>query len=101
MNLAFYKFHLTHHAYVQYQDRVEMIEYGLLMNTCMVQLKRHEYHGTGEFVQLAGIWWVFKIRKGTVRFVTCYGKTDINIPEAKKWAKRHNDRIQLSTKKDA
>lgn len=96
MKLASYKLHLTHHSYMQYQERVETIEYGLLLKACIEQLKRHEYHRNGEFVQMAGVWWVFKIRKGTIHFVTCYGKSDMDIPVAKKWAKRHNDRIHLS-----
>jgi hypothetical protein len=75
---------LSQHAYAQYCDRVEQ------------QLKQRQYsYDRRNFIHLAGVWWVYELEASKMFFVTCYGRTSMNVPKALGWAARNNDMIIL------
>lgn len=93
MRFADYELHITNHAFKQYCERVGDIHFDDLHQLCREQIAKHNYICKKEFMQLDGIWWVIHIRDGKLRLITCYGNFRFDLPEAKKWAKRNNDRI--------
>jgi hypothetical protein len=88
---------LTHHAHEQYCIRVEPIEWDDLIQRIRMQqasgLTRYIDNG---YMHIDGVWWAYEMDGEQTLFVTCYGKTDIDMPKAIRWAVRHNDRINLS-----
>lgn len=96
MAFADYKIGLTKHAHEQYCARVETIDKEALRSLVTEQITSGEYHRKREFINLDGVWWVFEIREGVMIYVTCYGKTHIDIPSALAWAYRNKDRIDLT-----
>jgi hypothetical protein len=93
---AHIKLHITHHAHKQYCERVEAIKEDELKDKCLSQLKKSEYgHNKEWFIHLAGVWWVYDIKDDQMTFITCYGRSELDLPKALKWAKRHKDKIAL------
>lgn len=95
MGLEKFDLYITHHAYEQYCDRVEAIEYGALRARCTGQIDEHDYTRKREFIHLDGVWWVFNIHGEKLHFVTCYGRSHFDMPAALGWAKLAKDRINL------
>lgn len=81
---------VTMHAWEQYCTRVESIGLDELLNLLKSQLTEVE-HRKGDFIKLNGVWWI--IVENT--FVTCYGRSHLDLPKAIDWAVRMNDRIVL------
>lgn len=87
---------LTDHAHEQYCDRVEPIDHAALYAMCLQQLRTRDYSFRNkEFIHLAGIWWVHNTKRNRMSLVTCYGRTKIDIPRALKWARHHDDWLNL------
>ena len=88
--------HLTAHAWQQYCERVEDIQHVELQKNIRKQLKRGKYgYDRRNFIHLAGVWWVYELDHD-MYFVTCYGRTSMDVPRALGWAARQNDRLDLS-----
>jgi hypothetical protein len=89
--------HLSEHAHKQYCDRVAHIAYEELRNNTKLQLDQKQYsYDRKKFIHLAGVWWVYELENDKMFFVTCYGRTNMNVPKALGWAARNNDRIDLN-----
>ena len=87
---------ISEHAHKQYCQRVEQIEAAELSERCLEQLKAGEYDTNQEwYLHLAGVWWIYDQHGDTVTFITCYGRMNIDLPAALKWATRFKDRIDL------
>lgn len=89
---------LSHHAYLQYVDRVEPIHPLELERQCQEHIAAGRYkrrsHG---FIQIDSVWWIQKqISSQAMKLVTCYGRTSMDLPRAVGWAARMNDRIDLN-----
>lgn len=82
---------VTHHALEQYGLRVNPIERFELQDLLQMQLSRIERR-KGDFIRLDGVWWIM-VEPYT--FITCYGRSHLDLPKAIGWAARMNDRIQL------
>lgn len=86
---------MTDHAYEQYCQRVERIDRAQLREQVGRVVNSGECHRKREFVQIDGVWWVFEVTGDVMLLITCYGRTDFDIPRALRWAKVQNDRINL------
>lgn len=90
------KIKLTLHAHTQYCSRVEPVDILALEEICQNQLQTGDYgHRKKEFICLGSIWWVYQIKENTMHLVTCYGRSNIDMPSALRWAARNHDRINL------
>lgn len=88
---------LSTHAHQQYCARVENLEWDELIRKVRDQQRSGLIGYVDEgYMHLAGVWWAYEMDDEQTLFVTCYGKTDIDMPKAIRWAMRHNDRINLS-----
>lgn len=92
-DLALY---ITRHAHEQYCKRVEDLTRQDLTDRVQHQIDQRDYSKSGDFVHIAGVWWVAEIDELNIRLITCYGLTHIDIPAALAWAARHKDRLVLS-----
>lgn len=81
---------VTHHAHEQYCLRVNPIERDELQQLLTQQLTQIERR-KGDFIRLDGIWWIYVDHT----FITCYGRSHLDLPQAIGWAARMNDRITL------
>lgn len=81
---------ITNHALEQYCARVESISREALHDLLLSQLSRIERR-KGDFIRLDGIWWIYVDHT----FITCYGRSHLDLPQAIGWAMRNNDRIDL------
>jgi hypothetical protein len=89
---------LTTHAHMRYCERVQHISYAELTDQCNLQLHEGKYgHSKNELIHLSGVWWSYEIEGGVMKFSTCYGKTTANLPAGLKWARLHNDSLDLQT----
>lgn len=89
--------HLSEHAHKQYCDRVKHTAYEELRNNIKHQLDQKSYrYDRRNFIHLDGVWWVYELQNQKMYFVTCYGRTSMNVPKALGWAARNNDRIDLN-----
>lgn len=82
---------ITNHALEQYCTRVNPIERDELQELLTQQLSRIERR-KGDFIRLDGVWWIM-VEPHT--FITCYGRSHLDLPKAIGWAARMNDRISL------
>lgn len=82
---------ITNHALEQYCLRVDPIKRCDLQNLLQSQLSQIERR-KGDFIKLDGVWWIM-VEPHT--FVTCYGRSHLDLPKAIGWAARMNDRISL------
>lgn len=81
---------ITHHALEQYCIRVgdtSRDELQQLLQSQLSQIERRK----GDFIKLDGVWWIYV----NDTFVTCYGRSHLDLPKAIGWAARNNDRIAL------
>lgn len=85
---------VTNHAYEQYCIRVASITYRDLLDRLAEQLPNVE-HRHRQYIKLGGVWWVYIDRV----FVTCLGRSDLDLPAAIEWAARNNDRIVLGDRR--
>lgn len=81
---------VTNHALEQYRLRVNPIERDDLQQLLQTQLTRIERRKK-DFIKLDGVWWIYV----NDTFVTCYGRSHLDLPNAIGWAARMNDRIVL------
>jgi hypothetical protein len=89
--------HLSDHAHKQFIDRVEPIDYDALRDNLKEQIAKKQFsYDRRNFIHLAGVWWVYELEASKMFFVTCYGRTSMNVPKALGWAARNNDRIDLN-----
>jgi hypothetical protein len=87
---------ITEHAHKQFCQRVEHIAYEQLLTTCNKQLLARGKPRRKEcFLQLGEVWWVYDFTDEVVTFITCYGRSIIDLPLALSWAERNKDRINL------
>lgn len=97
MKFAEHVIRVTKHAHKQYCDRVEAIDKEELQEKITGQIEQRDFHTKqGEYMQAAGVWWVYELRAGMLVMITCYGKSSFDLPKAIGWARLHNDRIDLS-----
>lgn len=82
---------ITNHALEQYCIRVEDTSREALHDLLQVQLSRIERR-KGDFIKLDDVWWIMV---EPLTFVTCYGRSHLDLPSAIGWAARMNDRISL------
>lgn len=82
---------ITNHALEQYCLRVNPIERDELQQLLTQRLTQIERRKR-DFVRLDGVWWIM-VEPYT--FVTCYGRSHLDLPQAIGWAARNNDRIAL------
>ncbi|MCM3273676.1 hypothetical protein [Paenibacillus elgii] len=95
-NNASFELRVTDHAFEQYCDRVEPIDHAELHAMCLKQLRARDYSFRDKkFIHLSGVWWVHTFDGKKMKFITCYGRTTMNIPNALKWTKAHGDRLDL------
>lgn len=88
---------VTKHAHEQYCTRVEVTPYLQLNELCQKQLDERDYYYKKGFIHLSGVWWVFEREGSTMALITCYGRSDMDLPRALGWAAMHRDRINLET----
>lgn len=81
---------ITNHALEQYCARVEDTSRDELQQLLKDQLSQIERR-KGDFIRLNGVWWIYV----NDTFVTCYGRSHLDLPQAIGWAARMNDRISL------
>ncbi len=87
---------ITKHGHEQFCERVVEISYIELNGICQEQLNQREYtYRKNGFIHLSGVWWVYVIEGENIDFITCYGRTEMDMPKALGWAARQNDRINL------
>ncbi len=86
---------VTDHAYEQYCQRVGRIERAELRNLLTSEIQEKNYRKEREYVHIDGVWWVCEIVSDVMIMITCYGKSDFDMPRALKWARVHDDRIRL------
>jgi hypothetical protein len=90
--------YVTTHAHMRYCERVQPISYAQLTDQCNLQLHAGQYgHNKNRFIHLNGVWWSYEMEGHVMKFLTCYGKTTVNLPVGLKWAQRHNDSLDLQT----
>lgn len=87
---------LTTHAYEQFCKRVGIVIYDDIREQLRAKVTGGEYYRSYEYLQIDGIWWCYDVDGDELVMVTCYGRSDYDLPVALRWAKRHNDRIDLS-----
>ncbi|SDD27463.1 hypothetical protein SAMN02799630_02787 [Paenibacillus sp. UNCCL117] len=88
---------ITDHAYDQYCSRVEKVSRGDLVALVQQQLDDLDYdYRKKSFIHLAGIWWVYTIEDNRFVMVTCYGRSDWNVPHALHWARSQKDRLDFT-----
>ncbi|RAV18817.1 hypothetical protein [Paenibacillus contaminans] len=91
-----FRLRISRHAHEQYCKRVEPIDIETLTEQCQQQLDDRNYdYNRKDFIHLAGVWWVYQFVDNEQRFITCYGRTNMNIPYALRWAAVHKDRVDL------
>lgn len=91
-----FKIRITRHGHAQYCSRVEEVEIDELAVMCRNQLNDHDYdYNYRSYLHLAGVWWVYTIDGDEMAFITCYGRTNFDIPKALGWAAANRDRIML------
>lgn len=96
MDFATLQLQLTKHGHRQYCARVGRITYAELYSTLHAAIHAGRFEKRkGEFLKVDDVWWIAKIRKGCLYLVTCFGRSDLDLPEALRWAKRRKDRIRL------
>ncbi|RUS42282.1 hypothetical protein [Cohnella sp. AR92] len=86
---------VTDHAYDQYCHRVGFIGRAELRNLMTSEIAGGNYHKEEQFLLVDGVWWVQEGDDNTMLLITCYGRSNFDIPKAIKWARRNNDRISL------
>lgn len=97
MNYENIHIHVSKHAHHQYCSRVEHIAYDELNELCQKQLDAQQYgYNRKNYIHLDGVWWVYELTEDTMNLITCYGRTNMNVPKALGWAARQKDRIDLS-----
>jgi len=82
---------ITNHALEQYCTRVEDTNREALHDLLQTQLSQIERR-KGDFIKLNDVWWIMV---DPYTFVTCYGRSHLDLPKAIGWASRMNDRIKL------
>lgn len=88
---------ITKHAHEQYCNRVEPMGYEMLNRLCQQQLDDDDYgYNRRQYIHLSGVWWVYELAEQTMTLITCYGRTNLDIPKALEWAARNRDRIDLT-----
>lgn len=95
MKFEKYNIHLTDHGFEQYCDRVEETNRDTLLNQIKKFLHDDKYFIKREFIHVDGVWWVIRFESDNVHFVTTYGRTNMDIPEAINWSRKNKDRINL------
>ncbi|WP_274363728.1 hypothetical protein [Paenibacillus thermotolerans] len=96
MDHAHLSVQLTDHAYEMYCDRVEKIGRQELQDLCQSQLRERDYSKQKQYLHLAGVWWIIQVKEQELIFVTCYGRSDLDIPKAMAWGAIHKDRVILT-----
>lgn len=86
---------ITNHALEQYCNRVEEMQREDLEKLVDSQIQQRDYRREEQFIHLAGVWWVAEYTEAEARLITCYGRTNFDIPAALGWAARHKDRLVL------
>lgn len=86
---------ITDHAHEQYCKRVEQIDRSELRERMTHSINNDGYHKSNDFIHITGIWWVCEVVDDVMILITCYGRTDFDLPRALKWARVHDDRIKL------
>jgi len=97
MSFESYTVRVTEHGHQQYCSRVAAIDKDELQQLLTEQITGPVHHKR-EYILLDGVWWVFEIVESVMIYITCYGRTHIDIPSALRWARYHNDRIDLQIK---
>lgn len=75
--------------------RVEEVRCGDLRRQLQEVVDARHFYRKDDFVQIDGVWWVCEIRGAAMVMITCYGRSDFDLPRAVKWARLHDDRIKL------
>jgi hypothetical protein len=89
--------HITEHGHKQYCQRVGHIAYDVLLQKSKEQLLNKEYRPCKKgYMHLDLVWWATEKEEDRLIFVTCFGKSEWDIPKGLGWAARHHDRIDLS-----
>lgn len=86
---------LKQHAWKRYCQRVGVIEHPELLNQLAASIAAGEYRYCRSLVHISGVWYAVEALGDVVSFVTCYGRTNFDLPAALSWAKRNKDKIQL------
>lgn len=86
---------VTDHAYEQYCDRVGYIGRAELRNLLTAEIREGDYRLVRQFLHVDGVWWVQETVGDVMLLITCYGRSDFDLPQAMRWAHRFNDRINL------
>lgn len=89
------KLRITRHAYRQYRRRVAKDGLKFLYQEISDALECRDYYQKREWLQVDGIWWIHSTAAGQITLVTCYGRHDLDLPSALKWARHNKDRISL------
>lgn len=96
MGLGRLRIGITDHAYEQYNSRVGQRSRAEIQQEAEHELQSGNYYRKAEFIRLDETWWVFRIDGDEMIMLTCYGNTTHDVPSAKRWAKQHHDRIDLT-----
>lgn len=87
---------VSRHACEQYLSRVGSITWDALIRLTQQQLAEGPEYDDGNYLLLEGVWWAYERDGDRVTLVTCYGRTSMRLPAAIRWARQHNDRIDLN-----
>lgn len=87
---------ITDHAYEQYCNRVAQIDRAELRLQIGDIVSTGHYRRKGEYAHINGVWWVCEIVGNVMLLITCYGRSDFDLPRALQWARRNKDRIRFS-----
>lgn len=96
MNLSNLTVKLTTHAYDQYCKRVGIIAYGNMLEHLKMRIFTRSYYRSYEYLQIDGVWWCYNVEGDELVIITCYGQSDYDLPLAMRWARKNNDRIDLT-----
>lgn len=94
---------LSGHSFIRYKQRVGEIGWDELENWCIELFEGRKFRQKKKFrlIELDGIWFGYVIAKKELVLETCFGRTHLDMPEALKWARYHNDQIVLSKSEDS
>lgn len=97
--LSSYEIRLRDHAHERYVERVGPIDRNDLEQWCKKEFaRRFWFNKKIRVVEFAGTWWGYEIvPEGYVLLTTCYGKGNIDLVQAIRWAEYRKDKINLKS----
>lgn len=88
---------LSDHAYIRYCERVRDVDRSELHAELEAEIRSGQDYHKDDCIQIAGVWYMYKLGEASITLTTCYGRTNFDLPAALRWQRHNKDRIQLIT----